>query len=94
MFLTNGIGSAIVGGWSLNGVLSFYSGSPFSVSADATSLNAPGNTQRADQIKPMASIFGSPTKYFDTSAFAPVTQARFGTGGFNSLRGPDSRTPT
>jgi hypothetical protein len=71
--------------------LSFFSGSPFSVSADGTSLNAPGSTQRADQIKSHVAIYkatGGGQAYFDTSAFAPVTAARFGTAGFDSLRGP------
>jgi hypothetical protein len=90
-FLNTGIGSAIAGGWQFNAVLSFFSGSPFSVSADGTSLNAPGSTQRADQIKSHVAIYkatGGGKPYFDTSAFAPVTAARFGTAGYDSLRGP------
>jgi hypothetical protein len=54
-------------------------------------LNAPGNTQRADQAKPKVEIFGDVgrgTPYFDPTAFAPVTEPRFGTAGFNSLYGP------
>ncbi|AFL89160.1 TonB-dependent receptor family protein [Terriglobus roseus DSM 18391] len=89
MFLSdNGLVSTILGGWQINGIVSFYSGSPFSPSASGASLNAPGSTQRADQLKEQVAIYGSPAKYFDTSAFAPVTTARFGTAGFNSLRGP------
>jgi hypothetical protein len=61
------------------------------VTAAGTSLNAPGNTQRADQVKPEVQILGEvgPGKsYFDPFAFAPVTEARFGTAGFNTVRGP------
>jgi hypothetical protein len=36
-------------------------------------------------------IFGDPASYFDPTAFAPVTGARFGTAGYNSLRGPGTR---
>jgi hypothetical protein len=36
-----GIGSALLGGWQTNELLAIYSGLPFSVSAAATSLNAP-----------------------------------------------------
>ena len=36
-----GVASALAGGWSLNGIFSQYSGALFSVSAAATSLNAP-----------------------------------------------------
>ena len=81
----------IAGGWRLNGVFSSYSGSPFTVSASSSSLNAPGSSQRADQVKAKVAILGnigSAGSYFDPLAFAPVTQARFGTSGFNTMRGP------
>lgn len=90
-FMKQGVAATILGGWQLNTIVSLYSGSPFSVSADATSLNAPGNTQRADQVKANVQILHGKTAtnpYFDTSAFAPVTAARFGTASFDSLRGP------
>ena len=47
----NGIGAAVLGGWQLNGVMSMYSGQPFTVTSPGTSLNAPGNSQRADLVK-------------------------------------------
>ncbi len=90
-FLTSGIGSIVLGGWQLNGLFAAYSGTPFSVSAAGTSLNAPGNAQRADQVKPDVKILGGVgpgNPYFDPLAFAPVTEARFGTAGFNTVRGP------
>ncbi|MGH9630478.1 MAG: TonB-dependent receptor domain-containing protein, partial [Bryobacteraceae bacterium] len=40
---TQGLGAAVLGGWQFNGLLTAYSGSPFTVSADGASLNAPGN---------------------------------------------------
>jgi hypothetical protein len=89
-FLTHGITATIVGGWQLNTIVSFYSGSPFSITADGTSLNAPGSQQRADQVKSFVRILhgvGS-NPYFDTTAFAPVNEPRFGTANFDSLRGP------
>jgi hypothetical protein len=87
----SGIGSAVLGGWQLNNSLSFLSGMPFSVTASATSLGMPANTQRADQIKPAVEKIGGAGRgqsFFDPLAFAAVTQPRFGTAGFNSLRGP------
>jgi hypothetical protein len=90
-YLTNGVAAAIVGGWQVSGVLSLYSGTPFTVTAPGISLNAPGSPQLADQVKPHVAIYGAhglASPYFDTSAFAPVTTARFGTSGFDSLRGP------
>jgi hypothetical protein len=93
MMLKSGLLGDVSGGWQVNGILSIYSSTPFSVLASSTSLNAPDNTQRADQIKEHVDIYGTDnlSKYFDTSAYAPVTTARFGTAGFNSLRGPGVR---
>jgi hypothetical protein len=61
------------------------------VLADDTSLNLPGSTQTADQVKPDVEKLGGVgrgTPYYDPTAFAEVTEARFGTSGFNTLRGP------
>jgi hypothetical protein len=91
-WLTNpGVLSAILGGWQVNNILSFYSGTPFSVSSSGTSLNAPESTQRADQLTDDVRILGGIGRgnaYFDPLAFRPVTEARFGTADFNSMRGP------
>jgi hypothetical protein len=86
-----GVLSQIVGGWQVNNILSFYSGTPFSVTASGTSLNAPESDQRADQVNPDVRILGGigrDNAYFDPLAFKPVTEARFGTASFNSVRGP------
>jgi hypothetical protein len=86
-----GLLSQIIGGWQVNNILSFYSGTPFSVTASGTSLNAPENDQRADQVKADVEILGgigAANAYFDPLAFKPVTEARFGTAPFNVLRGP------
>jgi len=86
-----GLASALAGGWQINALLSAYSGSPRSVSSSSTSLDAPGSTQRADQVKPEVKTLhgtGRGQAWFDPFAFAPVTEVRFGTAGFNSLRGP------
>jgi hypothetical protein len=85
------VASALLGGWQINNAVSFLSGSPFSVTASGTSLDLPGSTQRADQVKGEVTQIGETGRgasFFDPLAFAPVTQARFGTAGFNSLRGP------
>ena len=85
-------GAAILGGWRVNTLLTFMSGLPFSVTASGSSLNMPGNnTQRADQVKGTVDILGgigSASSYFDPLAFKPITTARFGNAGFNSMRGP------
>ncbi|MBI3207652.1 MAG: TonB-dependent receptor [Candidatus Solibacter usitatus] len=86
-----GVTSWLSGGWQLTGILSLVSGTPFSVSSAGTSLNANGSAQRADQVKADVAILGGAGRgqsYFDPFAFRAVTDPRFGTAGFNSLRGP------
>jgi len=86
----NGLSNALTSGWQLNWLFSSYTGLPFGVSASGTGLNAPKNSQRADQVKPNVQKLGGigDTPFYDPTAFAPVTAARFGTAGFNALRGP------
>ena len=87
---SGGIGSAIAGGWQVNGLLVMYSGSPFNVTAGDT-LQLPGSNQRADQVKPQVQILGDPQSWFDPLAYRPVVGARFGTSGYNSVRGPGTK---
>jgi hypothetical protein len=94
----NGVVSAIVGGWQVNNIVSWFSGVPFTVTSSGSTLNAPGNTQTADLIKSSVAIFGNNgpgQKYFDVDAFRAVgadpntnNRVRFGTSGWNILRGP------
>ena len=94
MWANHGIGAAVLGGWSVNGIFSHVSGLPFTPTASGASCNCPGNSQRANRVKanvakgsvPHTSLDGS--SWFDPSAFAPVTTAAFGTAGYYSLRGP------
>jgi hypothetical protein len=90
-WVQSGIGGRILGGWEVNGIFSAYSGTPFTVTASGASLNAPGETQTADQIKPAVTKLGgigASSPYYDPSAFAPVTQVRYGNTGRDILRGP------
>ena len=91
--LRSGVASWLAGGWQVNSITSWYSGTPFSVTADGTSLNMTGNAQRADQVKTVVSKLGGigpGQAYYDWTAFAPVREARFGTAGYSTLRGPSS----
>jgi hypothetical protein len=90
-WVSNGIVAALAGGWQVNGLLSRMSGVPFTVSSSASSLNAPGNSQTANQVLPHVQILGGHgpnAPYFDPNAFSPVTTATFGSTGRNILRGP------
>ena len=86
-----GVLAAIAGGWQVNNLVSFYSGTPFDVTASGTSLNAPESSQRADIVKDHVEILhgtGRGHAWFDPLAFKPVTEPRFGTAPFGVLRGP------
>jgi outer membrane receptor protein involved in Fe transport len=88
---TGRAGSILLGGWQVNGIFSSYSGTPFTVTASGTSLNAPGNSQTADQVRSEVKKFGGAgpgQPFFDPTAFAPVRDIRYGTSGRNILRGP------
>lgn len=100
----HGVAGAIVGGWTLSGVLSRLGGAPFTVTdnAGATSLNAPGNQQTPNIIAPVKLTGGKPAyapglcpkgtnscSYFDITSFQSVTTpATFGNAGRNIIRGP------
>jgi hypothetical protein len=81
-----------VGGWSTQAVLGHVSGLTFNVTSAAGPLNAPNvTTQRADLVKSSVTNIGDGlggNAYFDPLAFKAVTDARFGTAGFDILRGP------
>jgi hypothetical protein len=90
-YAQSGVAGAILGGWQLNGTVSAFNGAPFTVTASGASLNAPNNTQTADQVLPTVAQLGGigpGHPYYDPKAFAPVTGVRFGTSGRDILRGP------
>lgn len=89
--LKQGISAAIAGGWQVNAIMSRTSGTPFTVTASATSLNSPGNTQTANQVVPTVAILGGHgpgAPYFAPNAFAAVTTPSFGNSGRDIVRGP------
>jgi len=89
-YLNSGIVSQVVGGWQFSGVEAAYTGTPFTVTAPGSSLNAPNNQQTADQVAPVQFLgnVGSTGTYYAINSFAPVTQVRFGTSGRNIIRNP------
>ncbi len=90
-FLRTGFAEKIAGGWQLSNVLTWRSGTPFTVTSSGASLNSPDNQQTANQVKSEVAIYGAHSPghhYFDPTAFAPVTTATYGNVGLYSLRGP------
>jgi hypothetical protein len=91
-FLQTGPVAQLLRGWQTNGLYTAYTGTPFTVGADGGVLNAPGNIQTADQVKPgkvrVVGEIGPNRQWFDASAFRQPTGVRFGSTGRNTLRGP------
>jgi hypothetical protein len=67
-----------------------FSGSPFTVTANASDLNTPQNTQSADQVGDVQHVgeIGGSGLYYDPSAFKQPTGVRFGTSERNAVYGP------
>ena len=80
----------ILGNWQVSGILAFITGPPRSIRASGSSLNAASAFQTADQVGPVRKLggVGPGQHYYDPSAFAPVTEQRFGTSGRNILDTP------
>lgn len=90
-WLAGGVPALLAGGWQVNSVFSSYTGTPFTVTSSGTSLNAPGNSQVADLVKPTVEKpgnVGRGSSFFDPLAFRAITEPRFGNAGLNILRGP------
>ncbi len=91
-FLTNNNTAAgkVLGNWQISGIVSLYSGVPRTIFASGASLNAASAWQTADQVGSVNKLggVGPGQYYYDRSAFAPVTETRFGTSGRNILDGP------
>ena len=97
-FLSQGVIGKILGPWQLDGVFSWNSGTPFTLTADPTLCNCPGNTPTASTV-----VTGTSTAFFPVPTFfgflpIPFRQLDFaytqppanslGNLGRNSVRGP------
>jgi hypothetical protein len=80
----------IVGGWQISGILSRFSGLPFTVGT-SSSINAGGQGTSATQVNPVVKILGgtdATDPYYDGSAFVNPPTGVLGTTGRNLLIGP------
>lgn len=93
-FASGGVSSAVLGGWALNAIFQMQSGMPVTVT-QATNNNAFAGfaLQRPDLVgKPnLPSGQRSPTKFFNTAAFATAPQFVIGNASRNPVRGPAFR---
>jgi Carboxypeptidase regulatory-like domain len=88
--LQEGIGSALLGGWQVSTVMSADTGTPLFLTASASSLNAPDNTQVPNQVKHFHKLgsIGAGKSWFDTTAFVQPTTAAYGNTPKNGFTGP------
>jgi hypothetical protein len=86
-YLKGGPGAAVLGGWQLDFVSIFRTGTPFTVTDSNTTLNAAGSNQFGNCLSPPTQL-GSIYQWYDKSAFGHPTAGQFGTCGTNSLWGP------
>jgi len=92
-FAQEGAARWVLGDWQVQGIFSAMAGEPFTITAAGSTLNAPGNSQRADVVGTpnntgqIAGPGGTAT-YFTTNAFAIPAQNTLGNAGRNILSGP------
>jgi len=81
--------AAVIRDWQVNGVYSFYSGTPFTIAGDNTALNQKGGQQTIDLIAPLQreGTPGPNELYYSKSSFAQPGN-KWGNTGRNQFRGP------
>jgi hypothetical protein len=82
----------VAGGWQANGILSLFTGLPFTVSSAVNTLNGSGS-QRANRIASgvLPSSQQTLQRWFDVSAFQVPAQYQFGNSGVDILNGPGTK---
>jgi hypothetical protein len=78
-------GNQLVEGWQVAAIVQSQSGGPINIVSTNSTVNGVANTLRPDVNGPVE-ILGRSERWFDTSAFIPVS--RFGTLGRNVVIGP------
>lgn len=89
--MVQGLVKKVLADWQVSGTFGALSGSPFTVTADATALNTPGNTMTADLVGPLTRIgeLGENGFYYDPEAFAqPACTLCLGNTRVNQFTGP------
>ena len=91
-WMNSGPIATALGNWRVSGIISAYSGTPVTITANGGSLALPGANigQTADQIAPLQFPrgIGAGVPWFTASSFAQPTGARYGNTGRNIFDGP------
>lgn len=93
-FASTGVGNAVLGGWSLNGIVSLQSGMPVTVTQATNNNSFAGFALQRPNIVGNPALSESqrtPAHYFNTLAFAMAPQFVIGTASRNPVRGPTYR---
>lgn len=86
-YLQSGVAGKVLGNWQFNAVSILRTGTPFTVTASNTSLNAAGSTQFGDCLTTPQQL-GGIYQWYNKADFGTPSAGRFGTCGTNSLWGP------
>jgi outer membrane receptor protein involved in Fe transport len=91
-YLNSGAASKVFGGWSINGILTLRSGTPFNLSSGADSLN--GNSPlggRVNLVGDPSAGAGVPDRWFNTAAFAAPAFGTIGNFCCGLLESPSNK---
>jgi hypothetical protein len=92
----SGFADAVLGKWSLTGILALQSGNGITVTSGVDNARSGTGNQRADRNGDPVLPSDRPTsekvlQWFDTSVYSPNALGTFGNSGRNTLRGPGFR---
>jgi hypothetical protein len=90
-FASTGVGNALLGGWSLNSIFSLQSGMPVTVTQATNNNSFAGFALQRPNIvgnPKLPANQRTPTRYFNTAAFATAPQFVIGNSSRNPIRGP------
>jgi hypothetical protein len=93
-FASTGVANVLLGGWSLNAILSLQSGMPVTVTQATNNNSFAGFALQRPNIVGNPSLppgQRTPARYFNTAAFATAPQFVIGTASRNPVRGPAYR---
>jgi hypothetical protein len=82
--------NSLLGGWQLNGIFTWQTGTPLTITADPILCNCPGNTVLASLNGSGSPFLNNGPFFLNPAAFSAPAGATFGNLGRGSLRGPDT----